>query len=241
VKIKSGVTLAANRFSNRFAKSVQRLITLALLIALTSCAGTAPAATVAAPVSTAVIVNATAATLSAGALSYSIDVSQSLVKYLATGPLNVQYPGTFKVAGQSIVLIPEANGYHVKLLLTLDLKSATATDSFMRNTLLNSLEADRYPVAVFDLTSENIVAVSPDSTASMTAVPIRVVLRGSYTLHNHQQLIELLVTLLISSAGLQMNGSMTFKLSDYGVQISGFVVSDSITFTAALTAKRANS
>src|SRR5690349_2548369 len=69
------------------------------------------------------------ATLPANAHVYTIDPQQSSIKYLATGPFNAQFPGTFKVIGQSVNLIPVGDVYRVNIDLSFDLKSATATDS----------------------------------------------------------------------------------------------------------------
>ena len=171
-----------------------------------------------------------AATLSADTISYTIDPTQSLIKYLATGPLNSQFPGTFKVTGQTVTLTPERDGYRVKLALDFDLKSATATDSFMRNTLLSSLDVDHYPTATLNLSSKDVVQMGSNSAA--------VSMNGTYALHGLVKSVELLMTLSAQSSTLTLSGDMTFKLSDYNVQISGFVVNDLITFSADLTAKR---
>ncbi|MHB8626626.1 MAG: hypothetical protein ACYDBJ_24685 [Aggregatilineales bacterium] len=106
------------------------------------------------------------ATLPPATILYAIDTQASMIKYVATGILNSQYPGTFKVTEQTIAFVPDGSGYRVQLALTFDLKSATAIDSFMRNTLLNSLEADQYPIATFSLTSNAITPTPPDALRS---------------------------------------------------------------------------
>jgi len=172
------------------------------------------------------------ATLPSNTHIYTIDPPQSTVKYLATGPFNAQFPGTFKVIGQSINLIPVGDTYRVNIDLSFDLKSATATDSFMRNTLLNSLEVDKYPVAVLSLDSKGAIRLPSDSTGSVTLTAT-----GTYTLHGQQHTVEFPVTLSIKDDVLQVNGAMTFKLSDYKISIPGFVVGDEITFTCNLVSQ----
>jgi polyisoprenoid-binding protein YceI len=173
-----------------------------------------------------------AANLPTGAIVYAIDPGDSLIKYGATGILNSQYPGTFKVTGQTIAFVPEGNGYRVRLELTFDLKSATAIDSFMRNTLLNSLEVDQYPVATLSLTS-NALTQTPDSLQSASFT-----LDGTYTLHGHQKMVELPITITTGTNSLQLEGSMIFNLSNYDVHVPPVLVQDPISFTANLSAQR---
>jgi polyisoprenoid-binding protein YceI len=197
---------------------------LSLTVVISGCSSAvAPPTITPAPIST--------ATLPPDATTYTIDRQQSSIKYLATGPFNAQYPGTFKVIGQSINLIPVRDTYHGNIDLSFDLKSATATDSFMRNTLLNSLEVEKYPVAVLSLDSKDTIRLPSDSTGSVTFTAT-----GIYSLHGQQRTIELPVTLSREGDALQLSGTMTFKLSDYKISIAGFVVSDEITFTTNLTA-----
>ncbi len=174
-------------------------------------------------------------TLPANAIPYAITPDQSLIHYLATGVLNTQYPGTFKVTGQTIAFVPENDGYRVNIEITFDLKSATATDSFMRNTLLGSLDADHYPIATLSLASQDVIRVQPESD-SIPAMTFPT--HGTFTLHGRQLAVDMPITLSASSGTLQASGSLIYKLSDYDVHISGFVVNDTITFTANLMAAR---
>ena len=212
-------------------------IAAALLIGLISgCAAppTLPTATPAPPSATVSLVSTAAATgpaiLAANAAVYAMDTHQSLIKYLATGPFNAQFPGTFAVTGQTIILTPVGDGDRVTITLTFDLKSATATDSFMRSTLLNSLEVDKYPVATLTLASQDAVHLPPDST------PVTFTAAGTFDLHGQQHAVEVPITLTTSNGGVTANGSMAFNLSDYNISISRLVVSDQVTFTAHLVA-----
>ncbi len=214
---------------------MRQFLVLILFFTLAGCSSSTPAVTVTSTaISNAAALPTAAATMPPGTLVYVIDTQNSVIKYVATGILNSQYPGTFKVTGQTLAFVPDGKGYRVQLALTFDLTSATAIDSFMRSTLLNSLQVDQFPVATLNLTADVTTSLQPDALKSAAFTLV-----GLYTLHGHQKPVTLPVTITAVKDGLQLNGGMTFNLSDYDVHVPAVLVNDSISFTAELSAKLA--
>jgi len=172
----------------------------------------------------------TAATAVPDALTYNIDTAQSAVKYLATGPLNAQYPGTLKLAGNVITLLPEGSGYRVKLDVIFDHQTVTATDSFMRRTMLSSIEADKYPTSRLILESKEAVKVGAQAVTFTAS--------GTYDLHGHQQIVELPVTLLTKDKQAQASCDLLVNLPDYNVKLPPVVVNNTVTFSVQAVASQ---
>jgi len=164
------------------------------------------------------------------ALIYNIDTAQSAVKYLATGPLNAQYPGTLKLAGNVITLLPEGSGYRVKLDVIFDHQTVTATDSFMRRTMLSSIEADKYPTSRLILESKEAVKVGAQAVTFTAS--------GTYDLHGHQQIVELPVTLLTKDKQAQASCDLLVNLPDYNVKLPPVVVNNTVTFSVQAVASQ---
>jgi hypothetical protein len=65
--------------------------------------------------------------------TYVIDNAHSIINYVATGPFNITFPGTFSLKGNTVRLVPEGNGYRIKLDGVIDGESVTAVNGLVRD------------------------------------------------------------------------------------------------------------
>jgi polyisoprenoid-binding protein YceI len=159
---------------------------------------------------------------------YQIDPAASIIRYQATGALNLQLPGTFGVTGDAIILVPEGGAYRVKLDVVIDGTSVTAVNGLVRDALYNNLEVNKYPTA-------RVVADSVE-LVTLTDGPIPFTASGTLTLHGVTRTIQLPIIMTISDGVLTANGETTLDLLDYAVNVPTAVMSSTITFKAEIRA-----
>jgi polyisoprenoid-binding protein YceI len=103
--------------------------------------------------------------------------------------------------------------------------TSIASDKSQRDNRLRSqgLETDQYPTATFKLTSP--VDVPADAFSGGV---VDVTLHGDLTLHGTTKTVDIPAQAQIQGGQLQIQGSLSFPLSDYGMtapNIGGFIVS----------------
>lgn len=159
---------------------------------------------------------------------YQIDPIASIIRYQATGALNIQLPGTFGVTGDAVLLVPEIGGYRVKLDVVIDGNTVTAVNGLVRDALYNNLEVSKYPTARVVADSVELVTLT-DGAIPFTA-------SGSLTLHGVTRTIQLPITMTIRDGVLTASGETTLDLLDYDVNVPTAVMSSTITFIAEIRA-----
>jgi polyisoprenoid-binding protein YceI len=204
---------------------MRRKIITSVLVALllSACAGTP---TTPAPTLSPTLV----VTIQPDAAIYTVDTASSTSAYVAGGPFGMQLPGKFNVLGDQILLVPDGSGFRVKMVLSFDVTSATAVDSFMRRQLLASMDSDKFPTGLLTLDSKEIVQ---SGAASMP-----ITLSGTFDLHGQQRTISFPATLTANDLIIRVTGQLTFKLSDYAITMPIGVSSDEVVFKFDLSAAK---
>jgi polyisoprenoid-binding protein YceI len=168
----------------------------------------------------------TAATEAPDFPRYAIQPQRSIINYLATGALNLQLPGTFGVIGNDVQLVPEGDGYRVKIDVVIDGKSVTAVNDLIRSVLVINLEVDRFPTARFVADSVELIALS-DGAIPFTA-------SGTLTLHGQVRSIRMPIRMTVIDGLLTATGETRLDLLDYGVNVPTAIMNSTITFKATI-------
>jgi polyisoprenoid-binding protein YceI len=109
---------------------------------------------------------------------------------------------------------------------TIDVDTTTiASDRSQRDNRLRNegLQTDSFPTAGFKLTAPVDVPA-----AALTRAVVDVTLHGDLTLHGVTKTVDIPAKAQLSDGQVQVQGSITFPLSDYGItapNIGGFIVS----------------
>jgi polyisoprenoid-binding protein YceI len=109
---------------------------------------------------------------------------------------------------------------------TIDVDTTTiASDRSQRDNRLRNegLQTDSFPTAGFKLTAPVDVPA-----AALTGAVVDVTLHGDLTLHGVTKTVDIPAKAQLSDGQVQVQGSITFPLSDYGItapNIGGFIVS----------------
>jgi polyisoprenoid-binding protein YceI len=160
--------------------------------------------------------------------TYIIDNRQSIIDYIATGPLNITIPGTFSLKGHSVRLVPEGDGYRIKIDALIDGNSVTAVNGLVRDALRASLEVDKYPFGRFIADSKEIVRPA--------AMPMPFTAAGTVELHGRTRTVEIPITITITDGKLTATLETRLDLLDYEVNVPTAIMSSKVTFKAAIVA-----
>jgi hypothetical protein len=164
---------------------------------------------------------------------YQLNTKQSVINYLATGALNITFPGTFSLKGNTVRLVPEGNGYRVKIDMVIDGDSVTAVNDLVKNALKGNLETDKYPNGYFIADSKEIV--------NLSAAPVTCTLSGTLELHGRKKIFEMPITLSLQGDKLTGSGQTSLDLLDYEVSVPTAIMNSKITFKASIVASEAGS
>ncbi|MBX3083114.1 MAG: YceI family protein [Anaerolineae bacterium] len=161
---------------------------------------------------------------------YQIDTQASIVDYLGTGAFNIQFPGTFSLKGNQIALVPEGDGYRVKVDVVMDGNSVTAVNDLVKGALYNNLEVPKYPTARVLLDSVELIKLD-DSGGE-----IKFTGSGTIDLHGVVRNISIPLTMTIKDGTLHATGETKLDLLDHNVNVPTAIMSSTITFKANITA-----
>lgn len=144
---------------------------------------------------------------------------------LANLPAESDAVGRTNAVTGSVTLAPSGDTVQVSAAdISVDTTSITSDKSQRDNRLRSQgLETDQYPTATFKLTSP--VDVPADAFGGGV---VDVTLHGDLTLHGTTKTVDIPAQAQIQGGQLQIQGSLTFPLSDYGMtapNIGGFIVS----------------
>lgn len=184
------------------------------------------------PPPTATATSAPTATPAPNEQRYGIDPKTSIIDYMASGALGIQFPGTFSILGDEIKLIPDGDGYQIKVTVLIDGKSVTAVNDLVKGALTANLEVDKYPTATF------IAAAT--TPIQLMAGTQQVIAKGELTLHGETRVIEMPIAVTISGDALDqiaIVGETKLDLLDYKVNVPTAILSSTITFKASLVAR----
>ena len=160
--------------------------------------------------------------------TYAIDNAGSVINYVATGPFNISFPGTFSMKGNTVRLVPEGDGYRLKLDGVIDGESVTAVNGLVRDALRGNLELDKYPYGYFIADSKEIVKPGP--------TPTQFTASGTLQLHGRTRTVELALTVTLKDGKLTLTGETGLDLLDYEVKVPTAVMNSKITFKANIVA-----
>ena len=160
--------------------------------------------------------------------TYIIDNSQSIINYIATGPLNITIPGTFSMKGSTVRLVPEGEGYRIKIDALIDGNSVTAVNGLVRDALRASLEVDKYPFGHFLADSKEIVRPGTSPTPFTAS--------GTLELHGRTRTVEIPIMMAINDGKLTANLETRLDLLDYEVNVPTAIMNSKVTFKAAIVA-----
>ncbi|MBX3063224.1 MAG: YceI family protein [Anaerolineae bacterium] len=164
--------------------------------------------------------------------NYAIDPAASVIDYLAIGAFNIQMPGTFKLFGNTILIVPENGKYRVKADVLIDGNSVTAINGIVRDALMNNLEVSKYPTARVIL--DSLELVEPDASGNLADTAVT--LSGTLDLHGVTRNITIPVTLKITNGVLSAIGETKLDLLDHKVNVPTAIMNSTITFKANLKA-----
>jgi polyisoprenoid-binding protein YceI len=163
--------------------------------------------------------------------SYTIDDKQSIINYVATGPLNISLPGTFRTQGKTVLLVPEGESYRIKIDTLIDGNSVTAVNGIVRDALRSNLEVDKYPFGHFIADSKEIVKLGPKPTTFTAS--------GTLELHGHTRTVEIPISATLDGAKMTATLETSVDLLDYEVNVPTAIMNSKVTFKAAIVAVQA--
>lgn len=204
---------------------MRRLITFVGLILISGCAARP------APTPRPTLTPTAALTPAPETPRYLIDNERSILRYTASGQGLLgfaQVPGEFKLKGRAVTLVPEVEGFRVKLDMVIDGSTATAANGLLLNTLRSILEIEIYPFAYVAADSTQIVPLTED-TLSLT-------LTGTLELHGRKRSLDLPITLSIKDGVLRGKGTIELDLNEYEVNVPTAIMSSRIKFEAEIVA-----
>jgi len=161
---------------------------------------------------------------------YKIDIKTSIVNYLGTGAFNIQFPGTFSLLGKQIALVPEGDGYRVKVDVIMDGNSVTAVSDLVKGAWYNNLEVSKYPTARVLIDSVELIKLDTSGNE------IKFTASGTLDLHGVVRNISLPLTMTIKDGKLHAVGETKIDLLDHNVNVPTAIMNSSITFKADITA-----
>ncbi len=168
--------------------------------------------------------------------TYLIDDRQSIVNYVATGAFNISIPGTFDMHGKTVRLVPEGDGYRIKIDAWIDGNSVTAVNGLVRNALRANLEVDKYPFGHFIADSKEVVS---KEIVKPGAKPVRFTASGTLELHGRTRTVEMVILIAISEGRLTASLETPIDLLDYEVNVPTAIMNSKVVFKAAIVALRA--
>ncbi len=175
------------------------------------------------------------ATLPPGARVFAIQTTNSVIHYTVTSTLaGIQVDGTFAVTGNTVTLVPGANGWRLLIDVQIDGNSVTGANGLIVNALKGSLETDKFPYGSFEAMAE-LPAGSDSSIA-----PIQAIASGTIGLHGMSRAVQMPISLTLSgapgSAQIVASGTATLSLPDFGVTVLPLIKNE-IAFKADLVAQ----
>lgn len=159
---------------------------------------------------------------------YTLDTRQSILDYVAYGPLGIQFPGTFSLTGNTVQFVPDGDAYRAKVDLMIDGNSVTAVNDLVKNALKGNLEVDKYPFGY-------CIAASKE-TVTLGDVPIKMTVSGTLELHGRKRDFELPITMTVKDGKLSASGETTLDLLDYQINVPTAIMNSKIKFKATIIA-----
>jgi polyisoprenoid-binding protein YceI len=213
-------------------RQIQLAFCLILLLALAGCGrgpGLAPT-----PTATATATPPATATLTAEGLSFAVDTAKSVFGYTGTGQGVLGFAkltGTIGLSGTAVELMPEGEGYRVRINLQIDTMTATAINDLLLNTLRGVLEVDKHPYAYFYGQSDAVVALPDGQTAQVNLV-------GTLELRKFK--LPLTVPIRITRNGDTLTGStqLNVDLVDYKINVPTAIMNSKIVFDVSIWSDR---
>lgn len=164
---------------------------------------------------------------------YEIDTVQSIVRYNASGNGVfgvVQFPGTFKLKGGTVIFAAERGGARIKIDVSIDGDSVTAVNGLVLNALRSNLEVDKYPFGYFVADSRELVTEG--------SADFRIVASGSLELHGRRRNVEFPLRVRMEGDTLRAEGELPIDLLDYEVNVPTAIMNSRLSFTAQIVAVR---
>ncbi len=165
---------------------------------------------------------------------FRVDSRASIINYTTFGPAGLQFPGTFNTSGNAIVLVPEGEGYRVKIDVVIDGKSVTAVNGLVRGALYNGLEIDKYPFGHFVADSKQLIHLTNPEPIQFTA-------SGTLELHGRTRQIDLPVTMTVRDGRLQAAAETTVDLLDFEVNVPTAIINSRTNFKVLIVAAQDSS
>ncbi|MHB8629014.1 MAG: YceI family protein [Aggregatilineales bacterium] len=227
------------RTSYRIDSTVERILWALIcglcLTLMGACSASPAATTTAIPTATASLSATATATLPPGSRVFVIQTTSSVIHYTVTSTLaGIQVGGTFAVTGNTVTLVPEANGWRLLIDIQIDGNSATGVNGLIVNALKGSLETDKFPYGYFEASAE--LPVGSDSSNA----PIQATASGTIGLHGMSRAVQMPISLTLSgapgSAQIVASGTATLSLPDFGVTVLPLIKNE-IAFKADLIAQ----
>lgn len=204
---------------------MRRLITFVIFMVISGCAARP------APTPRPTLTPTAALTPAPESPRYLIDNERSILRYTASGQGLLgfaQVPGQFKLKGRTVTLVPEGEGFRVKLEMVIDGDTATAANGLLLNTLRSILEIEVYRFAYVSADSTQIVP--------LTEEPLSLTLTGTLELHGHKRPLDLPIMLSIKDGLLKGKGIIELDLNEYEVNVPTAIMSSRIKFEAEIVA-----
>ncbi|CAG1011322.1 hypothetical protein ANRL4_04377 [Anaerolineae bacterium] len=204
---------------------MRRLMTFVILMLISGCAARP------APTPRPTLTPTSAFTVVPESPRYLIDNERSILRYTAFGQGLLgfaQIPGEFKLKGRTVTLVPEGEGFRVKLEMVIDGNTATAANGLLLTTLRSILEIEVFPFAYVSADSTQIVSLTEESL-SLTLI-------GTLELHGHKRPLDLPITLSIKDGILKGKGTIELDLNEYEVNVPTAIMSSRIKFEAEIVA-----
>ena len=160
---------------------------------------------------------------------YIVDTAASTIDYVATGAFGIQLPGKFSLLGNTVGLVPDGDGFRVKIDILIDGNSVTAINGLVRDALRGSLEVSKFPTGHF--VAESKETIKPEADA------VKITASGTLELHGQTKPIEMEITLSVKDGKLDGVGQTQVDLLDFGVNVPTAVLSSKVTFKATIVAQ----
>lgn len=143
------------------------------------------------------------------------------------GSLEVE--GSYAILGGYVTLTPEDGQLRIRAYLDIDTPSITVHNAVLDEVLRLGMEADAYPVAIFDATSTTLVPVTEEEVAFT--------LEGTLTLHGQTRPVTMTVDpATVIDNHLRSASRMTLDLAAYGISLPEAMVDSTIELDVHLVA-----
>ena len=142
---------------------------------------------------------------------------------------SMEVAGSYDILGGNVILTPEDGQLRIRATLNIDTPSITVHNAVIDEVLRLGMEADTYPVAIFDATSTALVPVTEEEVAF--------ILEGTLTLHGQTRAVTMTVEpATVIDNHLRSASRMTLDLADFGISMPEAMVDSTIVLDVTLVA-----